>query len=413
MADWTLEKIEALDATDPLAAMRDRFHIPDGVIYLDGNSLGALPRATPDIVDNLIRRQWGDDLIRSWNTHGWIDMPGRVGDGIARLIGVGTGEVVAADSTSVNLFKLVIAALRLRPGRRRILTEEGNFPTDLYVMQGIQDLLGDAVSLEAVPAADIAGAMGEDVAVLALTHVNYRTGAFHDMAAVTAMAHDAGALVVWDLSHSAGALPIDLNAADADFAVGCGYKYLNGGPGAPAFLFVAERHQNVVQPPLSGWMGHASPFDFDSQYRPAPGIGRNLCGTPAIIGLAALEAGIATFDGVDMVVAREKSVALGDLFLGLMEDKCGSFGFQLACPRDGVQRGSQVSFSHAESYAIMQALIAKGVIGDFRAPDILRFGLTPLYLRYRDVWQAVEILARIMADEAWADPAFQARNAVT
>lgn len=413
MSDWTLEKIEALDADDPLAGARARFSLPDGVIYLDGNSLGALPVASAGVIADVVQRQWGEDLITSWNKNDWINMPTRIGDRIAPLIGASADEVVCADSTSVNLFKMVVAATRMRPGRRKILTESVNFPTDQYVMQGINDLLGDAVELVTVPGEDLADAIDDETAVLSLTHTSYRTGAVHDMAGLTASAHEVGALTVWDLSHSAGALPVHLNGARADFAVGCGYKYLNGGPGAPAFLFVAERHQPDVRPPLSGWMGHASPFDFAGDYRPADGVLRNLCGTPGVLGLAALDAGLDTFDGIDMADIRTKSKALGDLFLDLIEDVCSGQGFEIGCPRDADARGSQVSLRHGDGYAIVQALIAEGVIGDFRAPDVMRFGFAPLYVSYRNVWDAVHALADIMATERWQSPEFQEQGAVT
>ncbi len=401
-----------LDARDPLADRRDLFVLPEGVVYLDGNSLGLLPRATAGRIAAVIEKEWGEGLIRSWNQADWINLPARVGAMIAPLIGAETWEVVAADSTSVNLFKMVAAACAMRPGCRKIITETGNFPTDLYVMQGLESLL-EGVELVRVEPGDIFEALDEDTALLSLTHVNYRDGTIHDMAALTKRAQAMGALTVWDLSHTAGAMPVDLNDAGADFAVGCGYKYLNGGPGAPAFLFVADRHQEAIDPPLSGWMGHARPFDFAADYEPAGGVTRNLCGTPAILGLAALEAGLETFNGVDMDALRVKSMALGDLFIDLVDQLCGDRGFSLACGRDCEKRGSQVSLRHADGYAIMQALIARGIIGDFRAPDVMRFGMTPLYLRYQDIWDAVSGLAEIMDGEVWRDPVFSERAAVT
>lgn len=401
------------DAADPLGEFRGAFDLPDGVIYLDGNSLGALPSATAGRMDRVIREEWGRGLITSWNSHGWIDMPARIGGKIARLIGARDGEVAVADSTSVNLFKMLAAALRLRPDRSVILTEESNFPTDIYIAQGLIDLLGGRHELRRVAPRDVAAAVDNEVAVVMLTQVDYRSGAAHDMGAVTAAAHAAGALMLWDLSHSAGALPVDLNAAGADFAVGCGYKYLNGGPGAPAFLFAAERHQELIQPPLSGWMGHAAPFDFDGDYRPAPGIARNLAGTPSILALAALEEGVDLLLRADMKRLREKSMAMTSLFLDLVEQECADFGFTLACPRDAAERGSQISLHHENGYPIMQALIARGVIGDFRAPDILRFGFAPLYLRYTDIWDAVAALRDILAARGWDKPEFHARAAVT
>jgi kynureninase len=405
--------LAALDASDPLAALRERFHLPAGVIYLDGNSLGALPRATAARVAQLIASEWGGDLIRSWNKHGWIDLPRRVGDKIARLIGAAPGEVVVADSTSVNLFKLLSACVRLAPGRRVILSERDNFPTDLYMAQGLIAQLGGRHELRLVGFDEAAAAIDDETAVVMLTHVNYRTGAVHDMAAVTAAARARGALMLWDLCHSVGAVPVDLNGAGADFAVGCGYKYLNGGPGAPAFLWVAQRHQEGFAQPLSGWLGHAAPFAFETEYRPAAGIGRYLCGTPAILSMTALEVGVELMLEADAAALRAKSMALTDWFVRLVEARCAGHGLALASPRDAERRGSQVCFRHADGYPIMQALIARGVIGDFRAPDILRFGFAPLYIRFVDVWDAVECLRAILADGSWDRAEFRARAAVT
>ena len=410
----------ARDAADPLAPFRGKFDLPDGIIYLDGNSLGALPKATASRLDDVVRNQWGRDLIKSWNTHDWIGLPQRLGDKIARLIGARPGEVVVADSTSVNLFKMLAAALRLRPERKTILSDARNFPTDLYVAQGLSELLGNDVRLHLLPedrdrSADerVLESLDDDVAVVMLTHVDFKSGEMHDMEKITEAAHAAGALMLWDLAHSAGALPVDLTAANADLAVGCGYKYLNGGPGAPAFLYVAERLQEDIRPPLSGWMGHEAPFAFDTDYRPAPGINRNLCGTPGILGQAALEVGVDMMLEADIGEIRAKSVALCELFIDLLEGRCGEFGFTLASPRDADRRGSQINIAHPEGYAIMQALIARGVIGDFRAPTILRFGFTPLYTRYVDIWDAAEILRDIMATGAWDAPEFKARAKVT
>lgn len=403
---------EALDREDPLASRRALFDLPQGVLYLDGNSLGVLPRNVPGRLEQAVRQEWGRDLIRSWNTAGWIDLPTRVGARIAPLIGAGADEVICADSTSVNIFKLAAGALALRPDRKVILSEPGNFPTDLYVLEGLAGLAGE-VELRLAAAEDLPQALTEDVAVMLLTHVHYKSGRLHDMADLTARAHEVGALALWDLSHSCGALPVDLAGAGADLAVGCGYKYLNGGPGAPAFAYVARRHQAGFRSPLSGWMGHARPFDFIDAYEPGPGMARALCGTPSVLGMTALEAALEAFDGLDMNEVRAKSMALGDLFLDLVEQRCGGHGFAVACPRDARQRGSQVGLAHPEGYAIMQALIARGVIGDFRAPDILRFGFTPLYVGYADVWDAVEILAQVMASGEWREPRFQEKAAVT
>ncbi len=413
MSRLTREALAERDATDPLARFRDAFALPDGVIYLDGNSLGPLPKATVARLDEVARRQWGEDLIRSWNAHDWIGMPGRVGDKIARLIGAGEGEVAVADSTSINLCKLLAAALRLRPGRRVIVTEAGNFPTDIYIAQGLVDLLGQGYELRCVEPEDIAGAIDGRAAVAMITHVEYRSGRMHDMAALTAAAHAQGALMLWDLSHSAGAVPLDLGGCGVDLAVGCGYKYLNGGPGAPAFLYVARRLHDDVQTPLWGWMGHAAPFAFDADYRPAAGIARTLCGTPPVLSLAALEAGVDLALEADMGALREKSVALTEAFIALVEQECREVGFEVLSPREAARRGSQVALRHADGYPIVQALIARGVIGDFRAPDVLRFGLAPLYLRHVDVWDAVASLRDIMQAGAWDDPQFRRRAAVT
>ena len=403
----TREDALALDADDGLAFARARFMLPPGVIYLDGNSLGALPRRTAARVADTVTKEWGEGLIRSWNDADWIGAPAKLGVRIARLVGAEADEVIVTDSVSINVFKLAAAALGMRPGRRTIVTEAGNFPTDLYMLQGLSRLIG--CELRVVPSADIAAALDDSVALLLLTHTHYRTGAVLDMAALTEKTHTVGALACWDLSHSAGALAVDLNGADADMAVGCGYKYLNGGPGAPAFAFVAARHHAEFEQPLTGWMGHAAPFDFVDDYSPGTGMQRLLVGTPSIIAMAALASGLATFDGVDMDAAAAKSRALGDLFLDLAAEQCPQL--TVACPRD--YRGAQVSLSHPDAYAIMQALIARGVIGDFRAPDVLRFGFPALYVRFVDVWDAVATLADVMAHEDWRAPAFQQRRAVT
>jgi kynureninase len=399
------------DAQDPLAHARDRFAMPEGVIYLDGNSLGCVPKTTRDRLARLIDREWGRDLITSWNTHDWIGLPSRVGARVAPLIGAQADEVIVADSTSVNLFKLAAGAVRLKSPRFVVLTETRNFPTDLYVLQGLEDMLGGAVELRMVPREALRDALDEDTALVALTHADFKTGAIHDMRALNKAAHDAGALTLWDLSHSAGAMELFLDRDGTDLAIGCGYKYLNGGPGAPAYLYVAKRHQALLRQPLSGWMGHAAPFDFSEMYRPADGMLRHLCGTQAVLSMAALEEGLKTFDGVDMTALRAKSVALGDLFLELVGTRCANAGFEIACPREG--RGSQVSLRHKDGYAIMQAMIAAGVIGDFRAPDFMRFGFAPLYNRYVEVFDAIDRLAAIMDRGTWREDRFQARAAVT
>jgi len=407
------EDLASQDRADPLAHTRNRFHLPAGAIYLDGNSLGAAPRAVDPKLGDAVARQWREDLIRSWNTNDWINAPTRVGAKIAPLIGAGADEVVVADSTSVNLFKLVCGAVTARPGRRVILTEPGNFPTDLYVLQGVARLLGDRVELRVRPREALPAAIDDETALVALTHVHYKSAERWPMAEMTALAHDKGALMLWDLSHSAGALAIDLNGAGADLAVGCGYKYLNGGPGAPSFVFVRRDLHDQIVNPLSGWMGHDSPFDFVDDYRPAQGIRGQLCGTPAILGLVALESGVETFQGLDMRAVEAKGLELGSLFIALVEARCAGFDLKLASPSDPKRRGSHVSFTHIDGYAIMQALIARGVIGDFRAPDIMRFGFTPLYLTRTDVWDAVEALRDILATAEFKQARFRLRSAVT
>jgi kynureninase len=383
------------------------------VVYLDGNSLGALPVGVSERVGQVITEEWGRDLITSWNTHGWMDLPSRVGGRIAALIGAAPGEVVCADSTSVNVFKLLAAALDAAPGRGTILSDSGNFPTDLYMAQGLTKLLGGHTRLSVVDEEELAEAIDEDTAVVMATHVNYRTGRRHDMAEITARAHEHGAIMLWDLAHSAGAMPIELDRCGADFAVGCGYKYLNGGPGAPAFLYVAERHLERIRPPLSGWLGHEAPFAFDLDYRPADGIERNRVGTPPILSMAALDAALDVFDGVDLQTVREKSVALAELLIALVEERCGALGVELASPREAASRGSQVSFRHPEAYAVVQALIERGFIGDFRAPDIIRLGLAPLYVRYTDIRDTAEALHEVLDGRAYEEPRFRRRAKVT
>jgi kynureninase len=410
----------ARDAADPLRATRELFTLPEGVIYLDGNSLGPLPSATPARIAQVVEQEWGEGLIRSWNDADWFALPKTLGDRIAPWIGARAGEVVATDTTSVNLYKVLAAALRIagedQPQRRLVLSERTNFPTDLYIAQQLCKERGCTLQLEGFD--DVANAIDERIAVVMLTHVNYRTGAMLDMRAVTERAHAAGALVVWDLAHSAGAVPVDLHAAGADFAIGCGYKYLNGGPGAPAFVWVHPRHADRFQQPLSGWWGHEAPFAFDAHYRPAQGIARYLCGTQPVLGLAALGCGLDTLDASlpagGMRALREKSLALTDLFIALVDERCGGHGLALVTPADHAQRGSQVCLSsEAGAYEMVQALIARGVIGDYRAPDILRFGFTPLYLRYVDVWDAVEHLKQVLDGNEWQQPGFARRNAVT
>ncbi|CAM3637306.1 kynureninase [Paracidovorax anthurii] len=433
----TLDDCRALDAQDPLRPLRDHFLLPEGVIYLDGNSLGVMPRAAPARIADVVAREWGTDLIRSWNDARWFDLPQRLGDQLAPLIGAGAGEVVCTDSTSVNLYKVLSAALNIAredaPARRRVVSERSNFPTDLYIAEGLCRERG--LELVLVEPEDIAAALTGDVAVLMLTHVNYRTGAMHNMAAVTADAHARGILCVWDLAHSAGAVPVDLRGAQADFSIGCGYKYLNGGPGAPAFAWVHPRHADRFWQPLSGWWGHAAPFAFTPGYQPAQGIARYLCGTQPIISLSALQCGLDVFTAAGplggMAALRAKSLALTDLFIRLVEERCAGHGLGLATPRGHAQRGSQVCLTRDEgqgvdgrgsgAYAIVQALIARGVIGDFRKgdggqgphKDILRFGFTPLYLGHEDVWNAVEHLRTVLESGEWRRPEFNQQHAVT
>lgn len=418
---------QALDAADLLAPLRQQFCLPPGVIYLDGNSLGVLPASAPARVAQVLQQEWGDGLIRSWNSAGWIHQPQAVGDQIGRLVGARPGELLVADSTSVNLYKVLSAALNIAradaPQRRVIVSERSNFPTDLYIAQSLASQWG--LTLELLEADEIPQRLREDVAVLMLTQVNYRSGRLLDMAALTAQAHAAGVLTVWDLAHSAGALPVDLNGADADFAVGCGYKYLNGGPGAPAYVWAHARHAERFAQPLSGWMGHASPFTFDTAYRPAAGMARYLCGTPPVVALAALSCGVATLLAAEplggMAALRAKSLQLTRLFMNQVAERCAAHELPLATPQDDAQRGSQVSLARTEGgYAVMAALIDRGVIGDFRAGapntpevDLLRFGFTPLYTRFVDVYDAVTTLAEVLDSGLWREARYNQKAAVT
>ena len=450
----TLAHCQALDQQDPLRGLRDLFALPPGMIYLDGNSLGVMPKATPARVADVVTREWGTDLIQSWNKAGWFQQPQQVGNKIARLIGARAGEVVATDSTSINLFKVLSAALHIAqedaPRRQRIVSERSNFPTDLYIAEALCKERGYELVL--VEPEEIAASLTADVAVLMLTHVNYRTGAMHDMAAITAAAHAEGILTVWDLAHSAGAVPVDLTAAKADFAVGCGYKYLNGGPGAPAFVWVNPLHTDRFWQPLAGWWGHAAPFAFTPDYQPAPGITRYMCGTQPMISLAALDCGLDAMLAAEplggMLALRKKSLALTDLFIQLVQERCAGHGLGLATPSAHDQRGSQVCLTReygphtpplrgslppeeaatavgrpgggdSGAYAIVQALIARGVVGDYRAgdgarhKDILRFGFTPLYIGFEDVWNAVEHLRQVLESGEWQRPEFNQKHAVT
>jgi kynureninase len=409
-----IDEIIALDKADPLAKKRLEFDLPVDTLYLDGNSLGALPKSVKSRVAEVVSQQWGNDLIKSWNKHNWIDLPIQVGEKIAPLIGAAKGQVICCDSISVNLFKLLCSALTLSSDRSVVLSTKDNFPTDLYMVQGLSDLLGpDLCQLQLVEEQLIQQSMTESVAVLLLTQVNFRTGKLLDMAKLTQLAHDKGILVIWDLAHSAGALPVELDKCQVDFAVGCGYKYLNAGPGSPAFLYVAKHHQTAVKQPLSGWMGHANPFAFEPEYQAADSINQFQCGTPSVLAMSALDAALDVWQDVNMQQIRNKSIALADLFLGLIHMHECLHDLILCSPNTAKQRGSQLAFSHNDAFAICQALIEKGVIADFRAPNILRFGFTPLYTSFEDVWQAVTTLASIVETELYKADRFNISLKVT
>ena len=414
----TRSHCQALDAQDPLAPLRAQFALPEGVIYLDGNSLGARPVAALERARQVIAEEWGNGLIRSWNSAGWADLSQRLGNRLAPLIGARDGEVVITDTTSINLFKVLSAALSVQrqraPARKVIVSEASNFPTDLYIAEGLAELLQQGYSLRLVNSPDeLPQAIDADVAVVMLTHVNYKTGYMYDMQALTALSHECGALSLWDLAHSAGAVPVDLHQAGADYAIGCTYKYLNGGPGSQAFVWVNPALVDVVRQPLSGWFGHTRQFAMESNYAPSAGIARYLCGTQPITSLAMVECGLEIFAQTDMASLRTKSLALTDLFIALVESRCAAHGVTLITPREHTRRGSHVSFEHPEGYAVIQALIARGVIGDYREPRIMRFGFTPLYTRFTEVWDAVEILGEILDQKAWDQPQFKVRNSVT
>ncbi|OLY76636.1 kynureninase [Pseudomonas sp. ATCC PTA-122608] len=407
-----------LDAQDPLAPLRNQFALPAGVIYLDGNSLGARPVAALARAQAVIAEEWGNGLIRSWNSAGWADLSQRLGNRLAPLIGARDGEVVITDTTSINLFKVLSAALTVQreraPSRKVIVSEASNFPTDLYIAEGLTELLQQGYSLRLVNSPDeLPQAIDQDTAVVMLTHVNYKTGYMYDMQAQTALSHECGALTIWDLAHSAGAVPIDLHQAGADYAIGCTYKYLNGGPGSQAFVWVNPALVDVVTQPLSGWFGHTRQFAMESRYAPSQGIARYLCGTQPITSLAMVECGLDIFAQTDMASLRTKSLALTDLFIELVESRCAAHELTLITPREHARRGSHVSFEHPEGYAVIQALIARGVIGDYREPRIMRFGFTPLYTSFAEVWDAVEILGEILDQKTWDEPQFKVRHSVT
>lgn len=413
MAALERQYFESLDQQDSLACFRSRFELEEGLLYFNGNSLGAMPSGMSQRLQSFAENEWGRDIVRGWNTQGWYEMPQRVGDKIAPLIGADAGEVIVADTTSINIFKLAVAALKLKPGRSKIITTNDNFPTDIYILQGLVATLPDKVELMVVDPADLETSVDENTALVLLTPVNYKSGALFNMAAVTTRVQQQGALMLWDLSHSCGAHPVALNAINADFAVGCGYKFLNGGPGAPAYLFVAKRWQADIEQPLTGWKGHANPFAMSTDYVAAEGITRMLCGTHPVTALTCLETAIDIFSEADMEQVTGKSRQMGDLFIELMEATCKDYDLSLISPRDASLRGSQVSFKHNEAYALVQALIERKVICDFRAPDVLRFGITPLYQRYVDVWDAVAQLQNILESGAWRQERFDSRSAVT
>jgi kynureninase len=409
----TRDELEELDRQDPLKIFRDEFDLPEGTLYFDGNSLGALPKATPARINEVVAEEWGKKLVTSWNSAGWFSLPETIGNKIAHLIGADDGEVVCVDGTGLNIYKLHAVALKMRAGRKVILMEGSNFPTDAYITQGLIDQLAQGHEIRFVEKNEILGAITEDVALVSLTQVHYKMGHLLDMKAITQNAHDVGALVMWDLSHSAGALPVALNGCDVDFAVGCTYKYLNGGPGAPAYLFVAKRHQGKETQPLTGWWSHERPFAFEQDYQPKNNIGQFLSGTQPIVSLAAVEVGVDLLLSADMDAIRQKSLALGDTFIQLIKEHLSEYGFTLATPIEPTERGSQISLCSENGYAIMQALIEAGVLGDFRAPDNMRFGLTPLYTRYTDLWDAVMKLKSIMENDTWRAERFSGVSEVT
>ena len=407
------KEIAALDAHDPLAHCRDEFLLPENTVYLDGNSLGPLSKRSQQRINEVVKNQWGEDLIKSWNSHSWIDLPFSVGEKIAPLIGAAKGQTVCCDSISVNLFKLLSYALQLQPKRKTILSQIDNFPTDLYMAQGLQSLLGnERCELLQVAAEQIPNALNEEIAVLMLTHVNFRSGEIHDIQAMTEQAHELGILVIWDLAHSAGAVPLELDACNVDFAVGCGYKYLNGGPGAPAFIYVAERHQNAAEQPLSGWMGHRIPFDFINDYQPGNGMKQFLTGTPNILSMAALDAALDIFADLSIEQVYAKSIALTALFCQLIEENIELQSLNSLSPA-AAMRGSQIALSHPQAFAISQALIAENIVVDYRAPNIIRFGFAPLYTRFQDVAKTVEVLAELMRSQRFHDPIYAQRATVT
>jgi kynureninase len=410
-----LEDLKRLDKQDPLSIYREEFFLPKNTIYFDGNSLGPVPTKTIKNLNKTINEEWGEGLINSWNKANWINLPQTLGDKIAPLLGARSGEVVVVDSTSVNLFKVLTSALRLNKNRKKIVSESTNFPSDLYILEGVNGMLNNQYEYVLIDGNDIdfEKYIDSSTAVVMLSHINYKTGRISDMKKITNSAHKKGALVVWDLSHSVGAIPMDLHNIGVDFAVGCTYKHLNGGPGAPGFLYVHSDLIETVSQPLSGWLGHCDPFAFETKYTPANNINKFICGTPSILSYKAVESGLDVFDGISMEQVREKSIQLSELFIKLIQQECGDFGFELFSPIDATHRGSQISYKHENAYPIMQSLISRGIIGDYREPNILRFGISPLYMRHEDVWIAIMCLKNIMQSNEWDSSNFKIRNYVT
>ncbi len=415
MKKLKLEDLKSLDNQDPLSRYREQFYLPKNTIYFDGNSLGPVPTKTIENLNKTINDEWGRDLINSWNKADWINLPQRLGDKIAPLLGAKSGEVIVVDSTSVNLFKVLTSALRLNDKRKKIISESTNFPSDLYILEGVNAMSNNQYECLLIEDddIDIEKYIDSSVAVVMLSHINYKTGRISDMKTITDYAHKKGALVVWDLSHSVGVIPMDLHNIGVDFAVGCTYKHLNGGPGAPGFLYVNSDLIEIVSQPLSGWLGHSDPFAFDRKYFPANTINKYICGTPSILSYKAVESGLDVFDGISMDQVREKSIQLSELFIELIQQECGDFGFELFSPTEANLRGSQISFKHENAYPIMQSLISRGVIGDYREPNILRFGISPLYMRFEDIWEAIMNLKTIMESREWDSDRFKKRNYVT
>ena len=415
MNKLTREDFTSLDKIDPLAKVRDEFSLPQNLIYFDGNSLGPLPKCTIHTLETMIQKEWGNGLIGSWNKENWINMPRELGNKIAPLVGAKLGEVIVVDSTSVNLFKVLTSALLLNKNRRVIVSEAENFPSDLYILEGVNKMFGESYVRHLIEEGDyeIDKYIDTSTAVVMLSHVNYKTGRISDIKRITSIAHEKGALVIWDLSHSVGVMPLYLHDCGVDFAVGCTYKHLNGGPGAPGFLYVHKSLIEKVSQPLTGWMGHIQPFEFVVNYQPANDICKYICGTPPIIAYKAIESGLTVFEQVSMNVVREKSIKLSEMFIQLMQQECIKFGFKLFSPRNAEQRGSQVSFTHGNGFSIMQTLISHSVVGDFRQPNILRFGFSPLYMRFEDVWDAVICLREIMQTKEWQSEQFNKRGYVT